>query len=300
MSTLCADHDDLPSGKCNPLHQRDAIGCVFSGKGRRESGFSRSKEIGADSRFSTVSDAATDTTFRCSRSTPDHVHNHGPWPRSSERFEPVSIAGSRGSTSTSAPTGKAYSLHGDPFENEADAERILRAIQGRVAEGTPKSLAVERYLPTHSRAHRVELWLARWLKEIEALVEAGERSEGTLREYKRWASPKGCLRLSHAAGSPLDSEPRLASDPRLADGVRVRGKTLRNVTAALSSFLGWLVKVGVLESTPKIPWPAFDEMSQRSSAPSARTRFSRGGPPTNSGCCSAWRCWARATARRGC
>lgn len=155
--------------------------------------------------------------------------------------------------------GRIHSLHGDPFENAQDAERILRSIQGRVAEGTPKRLAVETYLPTHSRAHRAEVWLARWLEEMESLAKSGDRSEGTLREYRRWAKPGGEHAHLQALGGRSIHSLDYVTIREWQKSLPVQGKTLKNVTAALSSFLGWLVRVRALKAKPAIPWPTHDE-----------------------------------------
>ena len=85
--------------------------------------------------------------------------------------------------------GRIWSLRGEPFESRAEAESILRAIQGDVARGTPKRQAVEKWLPASSQAHRVERWMALWLEDLEAQVESAERSPNYLREIRRWATP---------------------------------------------------------------------------------------------------------------
>ena len=46
--------------------------------------------------------------------------------------------------------GRIWSLRGEPFESQAEAESILRAIQGDVARGNPKHQAVEKWLPASS------------------------------------------------------------------------------------------------------------------------------------------------------
>jgi integrase/recombinase XerC len=154
--------------------------------------------------------------------------------------------------------GKVYSLHGTPF-TRAKAELILRSIQGRIAEGTDPQRAIEVYLPTHARAHRVEVWLARWIAEIESLEKSGDRSEGTLREYRRWAKVGG----KHAHLQKLGARSIHSLSWNVLRewqrSIPLQGKSLKNLTAALSSFLGWLVRVGALDRKPVIPWPAHDE-----------------------------------------
>ncbi len=157
--------------------------------------------------------------------------------------------------------GNIYSLKGEPFASEIEAESVLRAIQGDFARGTPKRLAVEKWLPTASRANRVDRWLKLWIEDIEAQVEAGERSPTYLREIARWVKPGKhgyVAALNRRSVQSLDFPAVRAWQRQLAEG-GVRGKTLWNVTAALSAFLNWLVRQNVIERAPPIPWPRYDE-----------------------------------------
>lgn len=159
--------------------------------------------------------------------------------------------------------GKLWSLKGTGFDSELQAEQILRAIQGDVARGTPKKLAVEKWLPTSARAHRVERWLKIWLEDMRALEKAGERSPSYLREIEKWCDqegPRGHLAaLGRRSIHELDYATLRAWQREISERSGLEGKSLWNVTAGLSSFLGFLVRCDVLERKPPIPWPRFDE-----------------------------------------
>jgi integrase len=63
----------------------------------------------------------------------------------------------------------------------------------------------------------------------------------------------------------------------------VRGKTLWNVTGGLSSFLGWLVRTGVLDRVPPVPWPRYDEHVPQIVRPEVQDRILEAIPETKRG-----------------
>jgi len=109
-------------------------------------------------------------------------------------------------------------------ENEHDARRILGAIQGRVADGVSKALAVEPYLPVDHSSKRVGVLLVKWMEEMEELESKGRRSENTLRDYRRWTKVGGehayLLRLANRSIHAIV----LPHYPRVAEGDPAGGK----------------------------------------------------------------------------
>jgi len=157
--------------------------------------------------------------------------------------------------------GRVHSLRGESFCTRDEAESVLRAIRGDVARGAPRRQAVEKWLPVSAAANRVDRRLAEWMEDFRAQVAAGERSGTTLRDLERWTTPgpHGYLAaLGRRSIHSLDHRTLRAWQRELAER-GVRGKSLWNVTAALSSFLGWLVRHGELAAKPAIPWPRYDE-----------------------------------------
>jgi site-specific recombinase XerC len=157
--------------------------------------------------------------------------------------------------------GKVWSLRGTPFETAEQAEQILRAIQGQVAQGTPRRLAVEGWLPIAARQNRVDRRLVLWLEDLEAQVASGERSPTYLTEIQRWArkGPHGYLAALGARSVQALDYSALRTWQRELVALGLHGKTLWNVTAGLGAFLGWLVKTGAIAVKPPIPWPRYDE-----------------------------------------
>jgi integrase len=168
--------------------------------------------------------------------------------------------------------GKVYSLKGEPFADCSEAESILRAIQGDVARGTPRQLAVEEWLPTASRANRVERWLGLWMEDLRARVAADERSGTYLRDLERWTKPGPHGHIARLGKLPIQSiDFQTIRDWQKE--IPAKGKTLWNITAGLSAFLGWLVQVNALPSKPTIPWPRYDEHAPAIARPEVQDRI---------------------------
>ena len=148
--------------------------------------------------------------------------------------------------------GKVYSLKGEPFADRAEAESILRAIQGDVARGSARRLAVEKWLPSNARANHVERWLVLWLDDVEARVATGDLSPSYAREVRRWATPGEhghFARLGRQSIHALDFRTLRAWQQTIS----AQGKTLWNITAGISAFLGWLVEMGgAAPSAPRL------------------------------------------------
>jgi hypothetical protein len=83
-----------------------------------------------------------------------------------------------------------YSDRGHPFENVEHAEAILAGIRHQLTK-RPRDVVLARYLPLASDAFSVARWLPRWIEHYEAQVTSGQRSPGTLREYRRYAAEGG-------------------------------------------------------------------------------------------------------------
>lgn len=155
--------------------------------------------------------------------------------------------------------GKVWSLKGEPFESELQAEQVLRSIQGSVAGGMPKRAAVERWLPVASRAHRVGRWLKMWVADVESREQSGELSPTYVREIHRWTRDGGYIAaLSNRSIQSIDKA-TVKEWQRELRKVGLSGKTLWNVTAGLGAFLGWLADEEAIQHKPRIPWPRFDE-----------------------------------------
>ncbi len=172
--------------------------------------------------------------------------------------------------------GRVYSSKGAKFERRRDAEHVLNAIRSVIAEGKPKAQAVDAWMPTTSAAHRVDVWLARWLKRMSELQAAGERSKEYVDELRRWCAKGG--KHAHLAGywgrrSVLEID--YAGLEEWCAWLEQRGlsaKTRHNVVSAMSAFLGWLRKLEEIPRVPVIPWPKVAEHAPRILAPAAQAR----------------------------
>jgi integrase len=174
------------------------------------------------------------------------------------------------------PYGRIYSVHGAPFESRAHAQSILDSIRLVISQGTPKRVAVERWLPKSSASHRVDRWLKLWLKHLEDLERAKDRSEGYLNEIRRWTGEgdKAYLRTRWGSMSiHAITRPEIQAWSLELHEAGLSSKTRWNVLAALSAFLRWLVESEALASSPRFPWPPVQEYTPKIISPADRTRI---------------------------
>lgn len=151
------------------------------------------------------------------------------------------------------PHGKVYSLGGVPFigdEGRIVAEAVLAAIELAVSKGSSIDIALSPYLGNADRS-RVVASYARWLDHHRSLVEAGERSHNTVREYVRFEKEIGwwgdrCIQ--DVTFSAIEDWHR---DAFMARGLS--WKSRKNYMGIFSSFLGWLVRRGELAAVPLFP-----------------------------------------------
>ena len=158
-------------------------------------------------------------------------------------------------------SGKLWSDRGAPFDQQR-AEHVLASVRLLAGE-IGKRAAVDRFAATGSIQRRVSTWLPRWLDEFESLVEAGERSPRTLRDYRRWSKPdnhfefwrkRSIDRIGYSDGVEWLTwlKKRIGSD-----------KARKNVVTGFLAFLSWLVKVEAIDRVPSLPSPKVQERDPR-------------------------------------
>jgi hypothetical protein len=92
------------------------------------------------------------------------------------------------------PSGWIHGLAGVSFgDDRAMAEAVLNVIRVKIAQGVPRDEAVAGFLPVVADAHRIAVRYAAWLDHMDGLVEVGDRSPQTIREYRRYARQGGEL-----------------------------------------------------------------------------------------------------------
>ena len=172
--------------------------------------------------------------------------------------------------------GRIYSSKGAKFKRSRDAGHVLSAIRAVIAEGTDKRQAIDRWLPTTSAVHRVDRWLAIWLKRKTEQEKAGERSAEYVSELRRWCARDGKhAHLAEFWGRRSVHEIDYQGLETWCGWLEKRGlsaKTRHNVVAAMSAFLGWLRLVKQIQAVPPIPWPRVAEHAPRLLTPAAQAR----------------------------
>lgn len=149
--------------------------------------------------------------------------------------------------------GRISSLDGITFrgsEGRVLAEGILRAIESAVSRGEPVAEVVDRYRPRSKRAEVVRAF-GRFCDHFDGLVDAGDRSCRTAREYRRlerneivWWKLSTIDEITYAA---LEDWDRDLAKRGLAP------KSRKNYLSALRAACVWLVRRGEMKAVPPFP-----------------------------------------------
>lgn len=138
-----------------------------------------------------------------------------------------------------------YSDRGVPFESVEHADAILAGIRHALTK-QPMPVVLSRYLPIASEAFAVARWLPRWIEHFEAQVADGQRSPGTLREYRRYVREGGpfdamrTLSLYEVTYDRLDDwRAKLLATVKQRGGGTLSPKQVRHVLSAFRAFLRW-------------------------------------------------------------
>jgi transposase len=160
-----------------------------------------------------------------------------------------------------------YSSGDMAFQTREDAERVLHAIQGRVARGVPLEAAVEEYGPA-SRVKRetVERWVGEYLAEQVERADRLEISPTHLRELRRYARHDGDawnwwyrdgLTVHEISGARIREwvrwlQSRRSSRSASASG-RLAPKSVKNIVVSFRTFVRWLYSLEKIARVPPFP-----------------------------------------------
>jgi len=166
-----------------------------------------------------------------------------------------------------AATERVYSFPGPggrpvPFYTREQAQRALDLIGLRVRDGASLKAVLASLRGTVAPVDRIERHIARWLEVWEGRVASGQRSENSLREYRRYAAPDG--HFSYWGGKDV----RAINRGHLEDYIvwlaarGLKAKSIANVCGAFKAMLAWMVERGDLEEQevprfPKITVPEY-------------------------------------------
>lgn len=152
------------------------------------------------------------------------------------------------------PHGRVYSHRGVPIESRRQAERILRRIRSRLAEGADLAAVLAEFSGTGSRPSGVSTWLDRWLDHQQVQAEHGQISPtylAALRSYARAGGPFDFWR-----GRPLQDLRKSILAEWRDQLLRTRSpKYVQNILGGFRSFVRWLTEdVEVLKH--HVPFPS--------------------------------------------
>tara|TARA_Y100001973_G_scaffold101258_1_gene164013 strand:- start:4455 stop:5582 length:1128 start_codon:yes stop_codon:yes gene_type:complete len=151
------------------------------------------------------------------------------------------------------PHGRIWSLHGVPFRGEDGrvlAEGVLTAIRLAVDEGAALTDALARFQPPGKRA-TVCATYSRFVAAFERMVAAGDRSAGTLQQYRRYQRAEmpywKRASLADVSFAALEDWNNALVDRGLSP------KSRKNILGALHACLRWAERRGELRTLPAFP-----------------------------------------------
>lgn len=151
------------------------------------------------------------------------------------------------------PHGRIWSLGGVPFRGDDGrvlAEGVLAAIRIAVDEGATLEDAIARYQPA-ARSERVQAAYGRFVAAFETKVKSGDRSAGTLAQYRRYQRAE----LPYWQKTTV-ADLNFASLEDWNDHLVERGlapKTRKNLLGAMHACCRWLERRGELKTVPAFP-----------------------------------------------
>ncbi|MCP5057873.1 MAG: tyrosine-type recombinase/integrase [bacterium] len=161
------------------------------------------------------------------------------------------------------PYGRVWAHRGIPIRDEATAQRLLEQIRGKLADGRALDEVLAAYLPEDAKPNLVATHLPRWLEIKRREVAAQDLSPTYHRELVRYARKDGEFSFLNAYSiheisyAVLEDWSLWLADRGLA------AKTRRNVMGGFRSFMGWLIKRGLIREIPEFPLPRVDEHEPR-------------------------------------
>jgi integrase len=157
------------------------------------------------------------------------------------------------------PYGRIYELRLGPSESvpfrgpdgEALANAVLESIRNRIADGLSKPAAVGPFLTRASTS--VGSLLARWIDDLEALIEAGDRSPSYVRKLRGYSRLGGHFDALRELSVWEIATKTISAWNRDLGRAGLSAKSRKNVIGAFHAFMSWLVEQGELETVPRFP-----------------------------------------------
>ena len=156
------------------------------------------------------------------------------------------------------PYGRVYSNRGVPITDQRTAERVLRQIQARVAEGRDMLSVLADYMSGDAAPNLVSTWLPRWIEHMELLVEDGARSPTYLAAIRSYTRDEERAPFGWWRGRTVHEikKPTLATwRDWLRRDLKLSPKSVANVLGVFRSFTRWLAdeERAVLARMPAFP-----------------------------------------------
>jgi integrase len=165
------------------------------------------------------------------------------------------------------PHGRLWTHRGVPMPDEKTAERVLRQIRARVAEGRDLESVLADFAGSTAAPSHVTTWLTKWLDYMRRLSENGQRSPTYLAALESYAREDGHFSWWRGRSIHDISKRRLTEwrDSLLAAAERkLSPKSVKNVLDAFRSFTGWLADDHeLLPRVPAFPTVQIDDPAPR-------------------------------------
>lgn len=156
------------------------------------------------------------------------------------------------------------------FTNRRVANLVLLRMRSEIAKGgrKPEDVALD-FLPAGQHS-QVLPRMRKWLEQLQAKAESGDRSGNYTREIERWVGEGGYFdwwrgRSLYAIDeATIEDFGDWLAEQKIAKGARkgesLSGKTRRNIMAAFHSFYAWASRRDRrVRALTWFPWPPVDE-----------------------------------------
>ena len=161
--------------------------------------------------------------------------------------------------------GRLYSDRGEPLKTQAEAQRLLTQIHGKLRKGRTLESVIDEFFPDRGKRHLLHKYARVWLETKESQVETGERSISYTRTLRSYIEPGGYFDFWEGISIYEITTKKIREwTTYLIAERKIKARTAHKAVATLNAIMNWLREDEELEFTPpRVPYPRFDRAPPR-------------------------------------